>query len=66
MPRLSAIDAAIKTSGGISVLARLLDVSKQRVWNWKHRQRVPVNFVWDVSRVSGVAIERFYPKRGRK
>ncbi len=53
---------AVERAGGISALARALNVTPQAVWKWVYEQgRVPPARVLEVERVTGVPRDRLRP-----
>ena len=50
-----SLNKAIVAAGGITALARALDVSTQRVWNWLNRDgKAPAEYAVEIERITGV------------
>jgi DNA-binding transcriptional regulator YdaS (Cro superfamily) len=47
--------------GNLAKLAHALGVSKQRVWQWKERGWIPVNYCPPAARVLGARLEELNP-----
>jgi DNA-binding transcriptional regulator YdaS (Cro superfamily) len=49
---MSAIQRAIEVAGGLSALAKALNVKPQVVYNWRDRNRVPAERCGDIERAT--------------
>ena len=60
MPSKHPLDIAAHAIGGYSKLAEALQISRQAVAKWRHRQ-IPAERVREVERISGVSRQILRP-----
>lgn len=56
---LGALNLAIELGGGVTALARTLNVAQNRVSNWKARGRVPAEQVVAIETAVGARVTRY-------
>ena len=61
-PPGSPIDLAIRAAGSISALAQSLGLSQQAISKWKANNKIPLDRVLDVSRVTGLPTRLLVPE----
>lgn len=53
------LEKAIELAGGQSELARIINVSQPRIWNWLHRdKKVPAEYVNAIVNATGERVTR--------
>ena len=61
-PPGSPIDLAIRAAGSISALAQALGLSQQAVSKWKANNKIPLDRVLDVAKVTGLPPSLLLPE----
>jgi DNA-binding transcriptional regulator YdaS (Cro superfamily) len=61
MEQKQGLHRAIKEAGGITKLARDIGSTKQGVWMWANRRRVPAKFCLKIEAATGVPCEELRP-----
>jgi DNA-binding transcriptional regulator YdaS (Cro superfamily) len=51
---MQIVDRVIETYGGAAALARRLGISRNAVSDWRSKQRVPVERVLDIEKLTGI------------
>ena len=59
---MKPIEVAIKKAGGQTALAKALEISQARVWNWVNRDpKIPAEMVLRIEAATGVSRHKLRP-----
>lgn len=58
---MKIVDRVIETYGGAAALARRLGISRNAVSDWRSKQRVPVERVLDIEKLTGIPRHEIRP-----
>ncbi|HEX2554212.1 MAG TPA: Cro/CI family transcriptional regulator [Microvirga sp.] len=58
---MNVVDRAIEAYGGGAALARRLGISRNAVSEWRAKQRIPVERVLDLERLTGIPRHELRP-----
>ena len=61
MDKAQGLQKAINAAGGLTKLASAIGCTKQTVWMWANRRRVPVKHCPKIEAVTGVQCEELRP-----
>ncbi|WP_086639748.1 carph-isopro domain-containing protein [Acetobacter okinawensis] len=56
------LDKVICAAGGVTALARAVEVSPASICGWRRRGRIPFNRIPDVSKATGIKISELCPE----
>jgi len=58
---MSVVARIIDSYGGAAALARRMDISRNAIWQWRKKDRVPAERVLDLEKLTGVSRHEIRP-----
>jgi DNA-binding transcriptional regulator YdaS (Cro superfamily) len=58
---MSVVDRIISTYGGGAALARRIGVSRNAIWQWRDKGRIPAERVLDLENITGIPRHEIRP-----